>query len=116
MTDTQVASPMPDTQVANPTPDTQVAGATPETQVAVAGPAAADTDLKERVEKVLDTIRPAIAMDGGAVELLDVRDGVVTVRHLGACGGCPMSSMTLKRGIEQRIKAAIPEITRVDAI
>lgn len=87
-----------------------------ETQVASAAPAAADAELKGRVDAVLDTLRPAIAMDGGAVELLDIKDNIATVRLVGSCAGCPMSMMTLKRGIEQRIKAAVPEIVRVDAI
>jgi Fe-S cluster biogenesis protein NfuA len=78
--------------------------------------APADAALAERVEAVLDTLRPAIAMDGGAVELLGIQDRVATVRLVGACAGCPMSMMTLKRGIEQRIKAAVPEIARVDAV
>lgn len=72
--------------------------------------------LHERVEEALDTIRPAIAMDGGNVELLDIEDGVVTLRMMGACGGCPMSTMTLKRGIEQRLREMVPGIERVDAI
>lgn len=70
----------------------------------------------DRVEEALDTIRPAIAMDGGNVELLDIEDGVVTLRMMGACGGCPMSTMTLKRGIEQRLREMVPGIERVDAI
>lgn len=72
--------------------------------------------LRERVEEALDTIRPAIAMDGGNVELLDIEEGVVTLRMMGACGGCPMSTMTLKRGIEQRLQEMVPGIVRVDAI
>lgn len=76
----------------------------------------ADAALAQRVEAVLDTLRPAIAMDGGAVELMGIQDRVATVRLVGACAGCPMSMMTLKRGIEQRIKAAVPEIARVDAV
>ena len=72
--------------------------------------------LRERVEAALDTIWPAIAMDGGNVELLDIEDGVVTLRMMGACGGCPMSTMTLKRGIEQRLRELVPGIERVDAI
>ena len=87
-----------------------------DTQVVGTAPAAEDTELKDRVEAVLDTLRPAIAMDGGAVELLDIKDKVATVRLVGSCAGCPMSMMTLKRGIEQRIKAAVPEIVRVDSI
>ncbi len=81
-----------------------------------AAPAAAENGLKDRVEAVLDRLRPAIAMDGGAVELLEIKDNVATVRLVGACAGCPMSMMALKRGIEQRIKAAVPEIARVDAV
>lgn len=72
--------------------------------------------LREQVEAALDTIRPAIAMDGGNVELLDIENGVVTLRMMGACGGCPMSTMTLKRGIEQRLREMVPGIERVDAI
>lgn len=73
-------------------------------------------DLRTRVEEALDTIRPAIAMDGGNVEVLDIEDGVLTLRMMGACGGCPMSTMTLKQGIEQRLRDMVPEIERVDAI
>lgn len=73
-------------------------------------------ELLERVEEALDTVRPAIAMDGGNVEVLDIEDGVVTLRMMGACGGCPLSTMTLKRGIEQRLRDMVPEIVRVDAI
>ncbi len=87
-----------------------------DTQATTATPVAGDPELKDRVEAVLDSLRPAIAMDGGAVELLDIKDKVATVRLVGSCAGCPMSMMTLKRGIEQRIKAAVPEIVRVDAI
>ncbi len=87
-----------------------------DTQVESAAPVAAESDLTARVEAVLDTLRPAIAMDGGAVELIEIKDDVATVRLVGSCAGCPMSTMTLKRGIEQRIKAAVPEIVRVDAI
>ena len=72
--------------------------------------------LRERVEAALDTIRPAIAMDGGNVELLDIDEGVVTLRMMGACGGCPLSTMTLKQGIEERLRKMVPGVTRVDAI
>lgn len=75
-----------------------------------------DAALRERIEEALDTIRPAIAMDGGNVELLDIEAGVVTIRMMGACGGCPMSTMTLKQGIEQRLREMVPGIVRVDAI
>lgn len=75
-----------------------------------------DEAMRQKVEEALDTIRPAIAMDGGNVEVLDIEGGVVTLRMMGACGGCPMSTMTLKRGIEERLRSMVPGIERVDAI
>ncbi len=72
--------------------------------------------MKEKVEKVLDKIRPSLMADGGNVELVDVEDGVVKVRLTGACGGCPMSQMTLKMGIERVLKQEIPEIQEVVAV
>ena len=72
--------------------------------------------MKEKVEKVLDKVRPSLIADGGNVELVDVEDGVVKVRLTGACSGCPMSQMTLKMGIERVIKQEIPEIKEVVAI
>jgi len=73
-------------------------------------------DLKKRVEKSLDTIRPALMADGGNVELVGVEDGVVKVRLQGACGTCPSALMTLKRGIEVRVKEDVPEIQEVEAV
>ena len=73
-------------------------------------------DLKERVEKSLDTIRPALMADGGNVELVDVEDGIVKVRLQGACGTCPSALMTLKQGIEVRVKEDVPEIQEVEAV
>ena len=72
--------------------------------------------MKEQILAVLDEIRPALQNDGGDVEFIDYNDGVVTVRMLGACGNCPMSMMTLKQGIEARLKARIPEIVSVEQI
>jgi Fe-S cluster biogenesis protein NfuA len=72
--------------------------------------------MKELVEKALDKIRPALMADGGNVELVDVEDGVVKVRLMGACGGCPMSQMTLKMGIERVLKQEIPEIKEVVSV
>jgi len=72
--------------------------------------------MKEQVEKVLDKIRPSLMADGGNVELVDVEDGKVKVRLTGACGGCPMSQMTLKMGIERLLKQEIPEIKEVVAV
>lgn len=76
----------------------------------------AEETLYQRVDKALDQIRPAIRMDGGEVELVDVEDGVAKVRMVGACGGCPMSTMTLKMGIERAIRQQVPEVKAVEAI
>jgi len=71
-------------------------------------------DLKERIEKVLESVRPSLIADGGNVELVDVtRDGIVKVKLAGACSGCPMSQMTLKMGIGRALKKEIPEIKEV---
>jgi len=72
--------------------------------------------MREKVEKVLDKIRPSLMADGGNVELVDVEDGKVKVRLTGACSGCPMSQMTLKMGIERLLKQEIPEIKEVIAV
>ena len=73
--------------------------------------------MKEDVEKALDEIRPHLKADGGDVELVDVsEDGVVTVRLLGACEGCPMREMTLTQGITRFIKKKIPEIKEVKSV
>ena len=72
--------------------------------------------MKEKVEEVLNKIRPALVRDGGNVELVSVDDGTVKLRLTGACSGCPMSTMTLKMGIEQILKQEIPEIKKVVAV
>ena len=72
--------------------------------------------MRERIGKALEQIRPALQADGGDVELVEVKDGVVKVRLKGACGGCPMSSMTLSLSIERAIKRAVPEIKKVEAV
>lgn len=70
--------------------------------------------MKERVVEVLDLIRPALQADGGDVELVEVTDeGVVSVKLTGACGSCPMSTMTLKMGIEKNLMEQIPEVKEV---
>jgi Fe-S cluster biogenesis protein NfuA len=97
-------------------PETGEPGAAGATEAGVGAAGFDEEALRGRVEEALDTIRPAIAMDGGNVELLDIEGGVVTLRMMGACGGCPMSTMTLKQGIEQRLREMVPGITRVDAI
>lgn len=73
--------------------------------------------VRDRVQAALDRIRPAVQMDGGDVQLVDVSDeGVVTVQMMGACGGCPMSMLTLKAGIERIVKQQVPEITEIVAL
>jgi Fe-S cluster biogenesis protein NfuA len=73
--------------------------------------------LLERVEAALDTIRPYLETDGGNVSIAEITDdNVVKLQLLGSCGSCPMSIMTLKAGIEQAIKKAVPEITAVEAL
>jgi Fe-S cluster biogenesis protein NfuA len=72
--------------------------------------------LKEKVESALNKVRPSLQADGGDVQLIDVDDqGVVKVKLTGACGGCPMSQMTLKMGIEKILKQNVPEVTRVES-
>jgi len=72
--------------------------------------------MKEKVEQVLNKVRPSLMADGGDVELIDVKDGIVKVRLRGACAGCPMSQMTLKQGIERILKQEIPEVTQVVSV
>jgi Fe-S cluster biogenesis protein NfuA len=70
--------------------------------------------MKEQVQEVLEMIRPALQADGGDVELVDVTDdGIVSVRLTGACGSCPMSTMTLKMGIEKTLKDKLPQVQEV---
>ncbi|SJZ35653.1 Fe-S cluster biogenesis protein NfuA, 4Fe-4S-binding domain [Trichlorobacter thiogenes] len=70
----------------------------------------------EKVQAVLDQVRPMLQRDGGDVELIEVVDGIVKVKLQGACGSCPMSTMTLKMGIEKAIKEQIPEIVEVQQV
>lgn len=76
------------------------------------------TTTRERIEAVLESIRPALHADGGDVEFLtfDEADGVVQLRLLGACESCPISMLTLKDGIEERLRRTVPEVTAVHAI
>ena len=69
--------------------------------------------IEVRVNRALDKVRPGIAADGGEVWLIKVEDGTAYVQMLGACGGCPASSMTLKGAIEMVVCADVPEITQV---
>ncbi len=72
---------------------------------------------RDRIEAVLESIRPAIRLDGGDVELVgwSEEQGRVEVRLMGACESCPISMLTLKEGIERRLRAAVPEVTTVEA-
>ncbi|MGD2177702.1 MAG: NifU family protein [Anaerolineae bacterium] len=73
--------------------------------------------LRDKVEETLDLIRPQLEADGGGVDLVNVNDeGVVSVRLTGACGGCPMSTMTLKMGIERVLLKQVPDVKRVEAV
>ena len=72
--------------------------------------------MREKVEAALERVRPALLADGGNVQLIDVKDGVVTLRLTGACGGCPMAAMTLRGGIERVLKEKVPEVKEVVAI
>jgi len=78
---------------------------------------AEERTLYERVDRIINLIRPAMQADGGDVELVAVSDeGVVSIRFYGACVGCPSSSLTLRSGIERNLKARVPEITTVESV
>jgi len=72
--------------------------------------------MRDKVEEALDKVRPQLMQDGGNVELVDVEEGIVKVKLTGACSGCPMSTLTLKMGIERILKQEIPEIKEVVAV
>ena len=75
------------------------------------------SEIIQQVQAALDEIRPFLQADGGDVELVEVTpEKVALVRLQGACGGCPMSQMTLKAGIEERVKERVPEIVSVEAV
>lgn len=80
--------------------------------------ASSSDEPRDQIEDVLDAIRPAIRADGGDVELVafDREEGRVRLRMVGACHACPMSTMTLKAGIEQRLRMQVPEVRSVEAI
>ncbi len=93
---------------------------TPGTPGIPAAPGSADVaekTVRQRVAEVLGRIRPAIQSDGGDLELVDVTpDGIVRIRLLGACVGCPSSSMTLHMGIERNLKEKVPEVQAVEQV
>ena len=73
--------------------------------------------MRDRIEKALDKVRPMLIADGGNVELVEVTtDGIVKLKLKGSCGCCPMSSLTLKNGIEKILKQEVPEIKEVIAL
>lgn len=76
-----------------------------------------ELSLTDRIESALDSIRPYLQADGGNVRILEVNnDNKVFLELLGSCGNCPMSTMTLKAGVEEAIKRAVPEVTSVEAV
>ncbi|MXQ55491.1 NifU family protein [Shimazuella alba] len=72
--------------------------------------------MEEKVQEILDKLRPYIQRDGGDVELVEVEEGIVRVRLLGACGSCPSSTITLKAGIERALMEEIPEVREVEQV
>ncbi len=73
--------------------------------------------MEEKVKEVIEQIRPFLKADGGDVEIVEVTDdGTVKLKLVGACGHCPMSTMTLKMGIEKKLKEAIPQVKEVVAV
>ena len=73
-----------------------------------------EPSIREKVQSVIDLIRPAVQADGGDIELVDVTgDGIVQIRFHGACHGCPSSRMTLQMDIEQNVRQRVPEVTQV---
>lgn len=74
-------------------------------------------DLTQRIEASLDSIRPYLEADGGNVKIKNItNENVVQLEFLGACGSCPMSTMTFKAGVEEAIKKAVPEISRIEVV
>ena len=72
--------------------------------------------MREKVEAALEKVRPALRADGGDVELVDVKDGIVSVRLTGACGCCPMSTLTLKMGLERVLREEVPGVKELVSV
>lgn len=72
--------------------------------------------IREQTEKAIEEIRPHLQADGGDIELVDIENGIAKVRLKGTCAGCPMSTMTMKWGVENFLKKKVPEITKVETI
>ncbi|KMJ55976.1 NifU family protein [Bacillus sp. LL01] len=77
---------------------------------------ATSTEMVEQVQEVLEKLRPFLLRDGGDVELVDVEDGIVKVRLLGACGSCPSSTITLKAGIERALLEEVPGVKEIEQV
>ncbi|MFC0187697.1 NifU family protein [Fictibacillus aquaticus] len=77
---------------------------------------AENTTMHEQVEEVLDKLRPFLLRDGGDVELVDIEEGVVKVRLMGACGSCPSSTITLKAGIERALLEEVPGVVELEQV
>jgi len=73
-------------------------------------------NIKEQVEKAIEEVRPNLQADGGDIELVDVENGIAKVKLKGACAGCPMSTMTVKMGVESFLRKKVPQIVRVEAV
>ncbi len=78
--------------------------------------ATTDTEMFDQVKEVLDKLRPFLLRDGGDVELVEVEDGIVRLRLLGACGSCPSSTITLKAGIERALIEEVPGVVEVEQV
>lgn len=74
------------------------------------------TQIEEKVEQAIEEIRPRLQADGGDIELTGIENGVAKVKLKGACAGCPMSTMTIKWGVENFIKKKVPEIIKVETV
>lgn len=72
--------------------------------------------MREQVEKALEEVRPMLALHAGNIELVAVEEGIVKVRLLGTCRGCPLSALTLKAGVEELLKERVPGVTSVEAV
>ena len=73
-------------------------------------------DMRQQVEEVINKLRPFLQRDGGDVELVDIEDGIVKVRLLGACGSCPSSTITLKAGIERALLEEVPGVKEIEQV
>lgn len=72
--------------------------------------------VEDKIKQVIESIRPSLQADGGDVEFVSFQDGIVNVRLLGMCAGCPMSQMTLKGGVERILKQEVPEVISVESV